>query len=102
LGVVGCGSILSAMAGWRSGGEVCWAGRAESACEVCYTGVDAVGFLQERVYAFDVVVVVDDRVGVVFLEAEVEVGCYVGHGLLRERFCWAFSFLIQSSSDLSS
>ena len=49
-------------------------------CEVCYAGVDAVCFLQERVYALDVVGVVGDGLSIVLLQAGVEVCCSVGHG----------------------
>ena len=70
------------MPGWRGGGEVRGASGAEGACEVCDTGVDAVGFLQERVYALDIVVVGGYWRGVVGFEVGVEGGCYVGHGFV--------------------
>lgn len=68
-------------AGGRSCGQVGWASGAEGAREVCYAGVDAVRFLQEGVYALDVVVAVQHGLGVVFLEADIEVCCDVGHAL---------------------
>jgi hypothetical protein len=48
--------------------------------EICYACVDAVCFLEERVYALDVVGVVGDGLGIVLLQAGVEVCCSVDHG----------------------
>lgn len=55
--------------------------------EVCYAGIDAVRFLQEGVYAREVEVALDDGLGVVFLEADVEICCDVGHDM-----CWCLFF----------
>ena len=75
------GIVSAAVPGWRRGGEVRGASGAQGAGEVCDAGVDAVCFLQEGVYAVEVVGVGGDGDGVVGFEAGVEVGGYVGHGL---------------------
>jgi len=96
LGVVVVVVVVSAVPGWRRGGEVGGAGGAQGAGEVCDAGVDAVGFLEEGVYALDVVGVGGDWGRVVGLEAGVEVGGYVGHGFCGVWIFVEFLFLVRA------
>lgn len=77
--------IVSSARGRRCG-EIGRSCGSQGVCEVGYAGIDAVCFLKEGVYAVEVEVAVDHGLGVVFLQADVEVCCYVGHDVGLKNF----------------